>query len=48
MVNVKNDFLFLNKLSSNTILSFANQTKFKDELKSAIREKTNQLLKQLN
>ena len=34
----KNDFLFLNLVSTNDILIFANQTKYKDEMKKSIRE----------
>ncbi|EKF54630.1 hypothetical protein I215_11184 [Galbibacter marinus] len=36
IVNIKNDFLFLNMVSSNSILFLANNTKFKDEIKSAL------------
>jgi len=43
IVIVKNDFLFLNKVSSNTILFLANQTKFKDEIKSALNERAKQI-----
>jgi len=32
----KDDFLFLRRLSSNKVLYFANQTKYKDELKSKL------------
>lgn len=35
--NDRDHFLFLNKLSVNQILLFANQTKYKDELKSTLR-----------
>lgn len=40
---VYNDYLFLNKLSSDTIMVFANHTKFKDELKSAIYSRAKEL-----
>lgn len=36
VTQVYNDYLFLNKLTTNTVMIFANHTKFKDELKSAI------------
>lgn len=36
LVNVKNDFLFLNKFSSEEVIVLANQTKFKDEMKSTL------------
>ena len=39
IVNIQNDFLFLNKMSSSEILTFANQTKFKDEMKFIIKRK---------
>ncbi len=38
ILNVKNDFLFLNKVSTNSILSLANNTKFKDEIKSVVNK----------
>jgi hypothetical protein len=41
---VYNDYLFLNKLSSDTIMVFANHTKFKDELKSAIYSRAKELV----
>lgn len=40
---VYNDYLFLTKLSSDTIMVFANHTKFKDELKSAIYSRAKEL-----
>jgi len=40
---VYNDYLFLNKLSSDTIMVFANHTKFKDELKSTIYSRAKEL-----
>jgi hypothetical protein len=36
IVNVQNDFLYLNRVSSNEILIFSNQTKYKDIVKSGI------------
>lgn len=36
IVNVKNDFIFLNKVSTNSLLFLANHTKFKDEIKSVV------------
>jgi hypothetical protein len=39
IVNVHDDFLFLNRLSSNKILVFANQTKYKDELLTVLKQK---------
>ena len=39
IVNIQDDFLFINKLSTTKILIFANQTKFKDVIKSEIRNK---------
>lgn len=38
IVNVEGDFLFLNWLGGNEILVFANQTKFKDHVKSELRQ----------
>ena len=38
IVNIQDDFLFINKLSTNSILVFANQTKFKDMIKSEINK----------
>lgn len=38
IVNIQDDFLYLNKLSTNNIFVFANQTKFKDYLKSELRK----------
>ena len=38
IVNIQGDFLFLNKLSSDNIMIFANQTKFKDYLKSELKK----------
>lgn len=37
VVNIQDDFLYLNKSSTDSIQIFANQTKFKDVLKSEIR-----------
>lgn len=36
IVNVQNDFLYLNRVSSNEVLMFLNQTKIKDEVKQII------------
>ncbi|OIQ23801.1 hypothetical protein [Lacinutrix sp. MedPE-SW] len=41
--NEGNDFLLLNKVSSNTIIALANQTKYKDEIKSALNQKIKNL-----
>ncbi len=38
IVNIQDDFLFINKLSANNIMVFANQTKFKDYLKSELKK----------
>ena len=38
IVNIQNDFLFLKMLTSDKILIFANQTKYKDYLKSQLKE----------
>lgn len=38
IINIYDDFLFINKLSTNSILVFANQTKFKDMIKSEIKK----------
>jgi hypothetical protein len=43
IVNVYSDFLFLHRLSSDSILMFANYTKFKDEVKSNLNEEANRL-----
>lgn len=43
LVNMRNDYLLLNKVSSNEILFFANQTKFKDELKAIVYKKAREL-----
>ena len=43
LINVRNDFLILNKVSSDEILFFANQTKFKDELKSIVYKDVREL-----
>lgn len=43
LVNMRNDYLLLNKVSSNEILFFANQTKFKDELKAIIYRNAREL-----
>ena len=38
IVNIQDDFLYLNKLSSESVMVFANQTKFKDYLKSELNK----------
>ena len=38
IVNQKNDFLILQLLSTDNTLIFANQTKYKDYLKSQLKE----------
>ena len=43
IINVYNDFLFIHKISTDSILTFANYTKFKDETKSALNNKANDL-----
>ena len=43
LINMRNDFLILNKVSSDEILFFANQTKFKDELKSIVYKDVREL-----
>lgn len=48
IVLVKDDFLFLNKTSTNKLLYFANQTKFKDWLKSEILKRVEQIIKEYN
>jgi TM2 domain-containing membrane protein YozV len=48
IVLVQNDFLFLNKVSENKILRFANQTKFKDSIKSEFIKLANELEYELN
>jgi TM2 domain-containing membrane protein YozV len=48
IILVQNDFLFLNKVSENKILRFANQTKFKDLLKSEFIKLANELEYELN
>ena len=40
---MRDDFLFMNKVSTNEILFFANQTKFKDELKSIVYKQAQDL-----
>src|SRR5690554_4643879 len=46
IVLVQNDFLFLNKVSENKILRFANQTKFKDSLKAEFIKLVNEIEKE--
>lgn len=48
IVLVQNDFLFLNKVSENRILRFANQTKFKDLLKAEFIKMVNEIEKENN
>lgn len=48
IVLVQNDFLFLNKVSENRILRFANQTKFKDLLKAEFIKMVNEIEKEYN
>jgi hypothetical protein len=43
IINVHDDFLFLNRLSTNKIMVFANKTKFKDELKYSLKYKAKQI-----
>ena len=43
IVNMRDDFLFMNKVSTNEILFFANRTKFKDELKSIVYKQAQDL-----
>lgn len=43
ILNIYDDFLFLNKISSSSVLVFANQTKYKDELKTNINEQAKKL-----
>ena len=43
LINMRNDYLLLNKVSSNEILFFANQTKFKDELKAIVYKNAREL-----
>lgn len=38
ILNVKNELLFLSKVSTNSILFLANNTKFKDAIKSAVNK----------
>lgn len=45
IVNVKDDFLFLNKFSTDKTLVFANYTKYKDELKSVLNQHFDNLIK---
>lgn len=45
IVNMENDILFLNKVSTDKIFVFVNQTKLKDEMKSAFIEGSRELLK---
>ncbi|WP_372744140.1 hypothetical protein [Lutibacter sp.] len=44
IINAKNDFLFISKMSTNEILTFANFTKFKDSLLSTIKQEASQYL----
>lgn len=43
ILNIYDNFLFLNKISTDSILVFANQTKYKDEIKSIINEQAREL-----
>lgn len=43
IINIYDDFFFLNKISTNSILVFANQTKFKDEVKQIINQHAKEL-----
>lgn len=43
ILNIENNFLFLNRVANKSILVFANQTKFKDTLKIEIIEKAKSL-----
>lgn len=45
MVNVENDFLFLNKVFSDSVIVLANQTKFKDLVKAQINDQARQFQK---
>ena len=45
IVNMENDILFLNKVSTDKIFVFVNQTKLKDEMKSAFIQGSRELLK---
>lgn len=45
IVNVKDDFLFLNKFSTDKTLIFANYTKYKDELKTVLNKNFENLIK---
>lgn len=45
IVNVKDDYLFLNKFSTDKTLIFANYTKYKDELKSVLNQNFENLIK---
>lgn len=42
LVIFKSDFLFLNKISSDYVIILANQTKFKDEIKTNLNKKARQ------
>lgn len=43
IVNTENDFLFLNRVASDSILVFANQTKYKDIMMKEIVEKAKKI-----
>lgn len=43
IVNVYSDFLFIHRISNNSFLTFANYTKFKDEVKATVNEEANKL-----
>ncbi|CAN0600852.1 unnamed protein product, partial [Ectocarpus sp. 12 AP-2014] len=43
IVLIQDEFLFLNKVSEQTILRFANQTKFKDLMKTEFLKKVNEI-----
>ena len=43
ILNIYDNFLFLNKISTDSILIFANQTKYKDEVKSIINQQAKEL-----
>lgn len=44
IVNIKNDFLYLNKIASNEVLVFFNNTKIKDKLKQNAENDYNKIL----
>ena len=44
IVNIKNDFLYLNKIASNEVLVFFNNTKIKDKLKQNAKNDYNKIL----